>query len=81
MTSKKNYKNRKFELLTKFTDFLEAKAKENPEDESHIFADDTVPKNCILFTDNETGEQLKLKVKITDDKLEIVKVIIPRKKK
>jgi len=77
---KKNY-NKKMRLLKEFEDFLAKKTEEDPKDESHIIVDDTIPKNCILFTNHETGEQLMLKCKIENDKLEFTEITIPRKKK
>ena len=79
---KEKLADKKIRLLKEFEEFFrEQSLKENVSElEKECFiVDDTIGKNTMLLTNHETGEALKVKVKIVNDELIFTKVTIVKK--
>ena len=82
MTKKESVADKKIRLLQYFEKYFNEQSQETillGQDECFI-VDNTLPKNTMILTNHETGEALKVKVKIIDNELIFEKVTILKDK-
>jgi hypothetical protein len=78
MSKKETASEKKIRLLKHFEEYFKEQSQKTTlmEEDECFIVDSSLPKNTMILTNHETGETLKVKVKIENDELVFEKVTI-----